>query len=232
MTDTIKNGVVLKDDNVFENSIEVIPVCSVSKTLMSGDTISPTGKEEVVEVILKNWRKTVVNLMPSHIFSCLDKEIDNWKEEEFERINENDGINGYDWGGGSKKILQEISDRAQPKFERIANEVIPNLIKEDLESCKKVDMFLSDVTIPEFDIELPQFYNKTNEVLNIIAEIITNLSIVPLVVKCILSFSDKQIEREKERLKESVEEIASDMKNQFRQAEGAITESIKGALGL
>ena len=175
--------------------------------MRDGTKVVPFGKDEIVELILENWRKTVVNIMPSHIIQQINKEIDVWTISEIENIKKLD-ISGYDWGHSNNRFKQEISDRAKVFFENLSNETLPAFIKKDLENCQKVDIFLNSVTAPDIHIEVPEYYNKVNATLNIVKEVLSDLTIIPLIVKCIMSFLNNCVDREKSKLEAAVYNIA------------------------
>ena len=232
MKKTIIDNLDISDNrNIYNNSIEIIPACATEKTFRDGTKVVPFGKDKIVQLIIDNWRKNVINIMPAHIIKRIEAEIDKWQYAEIDNIDKMD-ISGYDWGKGHNKFKQDVSDRAKEFFEKLANETLPMFIKDDLDNCQKIDILLKDISAPDICVFIPEYYNKTNAAWNIVGEIIANLALVPFIVKCIMAFNNDCIDKEKSKLESVVSNIAVHMKQGFIVKKNDIAQYIAAALGM
>lgn len=66
--------------------INILSTCAERKKLYDGEVTVPFGKEEVQKAILEGWKETVIERLPKHVVARLCEIVDDWKEEEIQKI--------------------------------------------------------------------------------------------------------------------------------------------------
>ena len=83
LTSSLKNG--LRERNVPESVMPIICSCNSSPK----SRIPQFGKEEILSAIQQAWKETVVMRLPVSILRGLKKCIDEWKNEEINKVEKN-----------------------------------------------------------------------------------------------------------------------------------------------
>jgi len=213
-----------------EDSIKIVSCCSQELNLRSGH-VDPFGKEELQKAILDGWKETIIDRMPKHVIGRICQEIDLWAEGEKETVNNQAKITGI--GAWNKDIYKAIVESAKKKVNQIQDKILPETLKESIESCHKANASLSNI----FNIQLNNqslsqelLEETSSKVKEIITGLLSGIFLIPIIAQLIAGSSKKLKEEQKQKIGEFVDNLSSELKEQIQLLEEDVTSIIEESL--
>lgn len=212
-----------------KGTINVIATCAEKKKTRSGET-QPFGKENVQLAILEGWKNTVLERIPKHVVSRLIGCVDDWEEDEKNRLR-NTEISG------ASEHNQEIYKEIKSDAETFRKEDIPALCKEIMadvvESCHKADTSIRNT----FNIKLEGLkeVKKKEEDLKWWQWVLA-IPVLPVawanvkISEWVRSRSAEHIADERQQLEQYIEKISDHLRNQCSRLEPSITKELNNII--
>lgn len=129
-------GVILQEvkSSIKEGqNCAIVSCCAVEKKTRSGST-EMFGRDEIIDVIINNWRDTVIDRLPWHVIYKLEHEIDEWGRKTKNKI-----YNKYTIYG-TEKANQAVYDELKNEYNNFRahlEKTVPLFISDAIAMCKK-----------------------------------------------------------------------------------------------
>ena len=156
---------------------DVIPVCSVKKTLLNGKEVAPTGKEKIITLIIENLWKTFREKIPFKLYQYENNEYDGYATRISSEIKETSFL--FHKKKKIDNVGNRVSDLLKYYDESIRNDV-DSLIQESSEYYHRLSKkylnilwkyYYDDPHMPQISLE---YINKVNEEADNIIETLSN----------------------------------------------------------
>ena len=174
---TIKAMIDRITEKIGIAAADVIPVCSVKKTLLNGKEVAPTGKEKIITLIIENLWKTFREKIPFKLYQYENNEYDGYATRISSEIKETSFLFHKE-----KKVTDvgnRVSDLLKYYDESVRNSV-DSLIQESSEYYHRLSKkylniswkyYYDDPHMPQISLE---YINKVNEDVDNIIETLSN----------------------------------------------------------
>lgn len=156
---------------------DVVPICSVKKTLLNGKEVAPTGKEKIITLIIENLWKTFREKIPFKLYQYENNEYEKYDTRISSVIKETSFL------FHREKKLIDVNNRVSDLFkyydESVRNDV-DTLIQESSEYYHRLSKkylniswkyYFDDPHMPQIGLE---YINKVNEEVDNIIETLSN----------------------------------------------------------
>jgi len=209
--------------------LKVIPTCAEEKKTRSGVT-KPFGKEDVQEAILSGWRETIIDRMPKHVIARMCEEIDSWGVAAKEALDEV-AVSGIE--SENKATFSAIGKDAEEFMQVLQTEMLPEILKQAIESCHKANAALqkvfeaNDIDLGEFPVFEPDALDK---IWSFVKDFIKGYLLIPALIDIFKRHSESRILEQRMEMDDLVDYLCAKMKDEIAKQEKAITNTIAQSL--